>query len=215
MTYNRKFALGLAFVLTFTLEPAIADNTPNPSNEILLKYIPKGYRFLEEVSGDLNGDGADDYVLTIKAETDDGYHGIMILFKDGSNYRLALIKNRLYYTEFISPSFKINRGNLNISFSGNGTCDTHEWSYAFKYRNSEFELIGYDASDDECGAWNEKHQRVGGGSSKKSINFLTKKRMTKVNNGKEVWDNIKTKEPILLRKIKDIGDFNLDSYITK
>jgi len=195
-------------------EQAKADNTTKPSDEKLLKHIPKGYRFEEEVRGDLNGDGADDYLISIRSETANDSLGIMIFFRDGSDYKIAFENRRCFYTEFQGPSFKINRGNLNISFSGNGTCDIHEYNYVFKYRNSEFELIGYDANDVDCGGWNEKHEREGGSSSKKSINFLTKKRMTKVNKEKEVWDNITTKGPILLRKI-DIGNFNIDDYITK
>jgi len=177
--------------------------------------VPVGYSLFDELRGDLNGNGADDLVLTIKANTVDDYLGIMIFFKDGDDYRLAFENRRYFNTEFVSPSFKINRGNLNISFNGNGTCNIHEWSYVFKYRNSEFELIGYDANNVDCGGWNEEHtMREGGSSSKESINFLTNKRMTKVNNDKEVWDKITSKGPILLREI-DMGNFNIDNYINK
>jgi len=209
------FRLWLCRFAVFAMITAVclsAQEAPKKtSDEKLLKRIPTGYVFSDEVRGDLNGDGAEDYVILINAKTNDDYLGLMILFKDGDDdYKLALEIRRCFYTEFRGPSFKINRGNLIISFNGDGTCDRHDWSYTFKYRNSEFELIGYDANDIECGGWNEDHVREGGGAFKESINFLTKKRLTKVNKDKDVWSKITTKGPILLQQLIKNLDFGLD-----
>jgi len=163
------------------------------------KRIPAGYKITEKASGDLNGDGADDYVLTIKPDGTDSA-GFMIFFKDGDGYKLVLENRRCFYTEFGWPTLSIKKGNLYFIEETSGTCNRYAYTHTFRYRNSEFELIGYDALEIDCGSWNENHERVGGSNSKTSINLLTKKKLSTLN-GKETWSNITVKDPILLRKI--------------
>lgn len=178
------------------------------------KRIPTGYQLFEKISGDLNGDGADDYVLIIKGSE---RRGIMIFFSNGNDYQLALENRECFASEnedggvYFAPklSVEIKKGNLYFSYDhgryGN-------WKHTFKYRNSEFELIGYDNED----FYSKKIT---------SINFPAKKQQVKVcadkdsdrgnyevcgiccKNFKETWSTTTIKEPILLKKIVDIEDY--------
>jgi len=194
-----------------------------PDEQKLIKRIPAGYRILTEENdsgvsrnfirrGDLNGDGADDCVLFVEPADGEEYAGVMIFFKDGGDYKLALENLRCFYTEFYWPSqVEIKKGNLYMTENRRGTCSSYIYTYTFKYRNSDFELIGYDAAEDDCGGWDENHARVGGSSSKTSVNFLAKKRLYK-EGGKETWSAIAVKGPILLRKIVGLT-FEIYTYI--
>jgi len=182
-----------------------------PDEQTLIKRIPAGYKLTEKVSGDLNGDGADDYVLTIETTNGSDSAGFMIFFKDGDGYKLVLENKRCFYTEFSSPTLSIKKGNLYFIEETSGTCNHYAYTHTFRYRNSEFELIGYDALEIDCGDWDENHRRVGGSNSKTSINFLTKKKQS-ILNGKETWSNITVKDPILLRKVVN-WDTDINSLI--
>jgi hypothetical protein len=191
---------------TTTTEPAAAETQETAAAEPALdKRIPAGYQLIEKVCGDLNGDGADDCVLTIETTNGSDTAGFMIFFKDGDGYKLVLENKRCFYTEFNWFSqVSIKKGNLYFKDDRSGTCNRYSYTYTFKYRNSEFELIGYDATEEDCGDWDENHRRVGGSNSKTSTNFLTKKKQS-ILNGKETWSNITVKDPILLRKIVNWG----------
>lgn len=199
------------------------------------KLIPAGYRLFEEIRGDLNGDGIDDLALVIKAtdktktvrDEDSGelwdynHRGIMVFFKTADGYRLALENRRCFLTDnekfdrYFVPSIgvTIRKGNLYvkyIQFKGD------DWQYTFRYRNSEFELIGYDRS--YAGA-------AGSTERKNSTNFLTKKQLMRVcafsgggccdgdckNIFKETWSDIIVKDPVTLRTI-DFKKFDIDTY---
>jgi len=211
---KKHLALGLAITFAFTAceeketakpptAPA-ATETQQTSQEAaaaepaLDKRIPTGYKLIEKVCGDLNGDGADDCILIFEPANGESYIGFMIFFKDGSDYKLVLEDKSCFYTEFRWPSkFYIKKGNLYFYFESSGTCDRNSYTYTFKYRNSEFELIGYDTLEEDCGGWNENHERVGGSISKTSTNYLTKKKQS-ILNGKETWSKITDKDPVLL-----------------
>jgi len=164
------------------------------------KLLPAGYQLLEKASGDLNGDGADDYVLTIKTTNGSDSGGFMIFFKDGDSYKLVLENKSSFYMEFNYPTLSIKKGNLYFSLESSGTCSRYVYTHTFRHRNSEFELIGYDTLEDDCGGWDENHRRVGASRSKTSTNYLTKKKQS-ILNGKETWSNITVKDPILLREV--------------
>jgi len=184
----------------------------------LIKRIPAGYRLFEEMHGDLNGDGADDYVLIIKGtdkkningEIDRNRRGVMIFFSKGNDYKLVLESRGCLASEnennSVYISFEIKKGNLYINYEDNAPRYIVRYIYTFRYRNSEFELIGYDYSDE---------------NSERSINFPAKKMSDRIRNGasgkfKETWTNLATKEPILLRKIVKLEDYGyqaLDSYV--
>jgi len=170
------------------------------------KRIPAGYQLDKEVRGDLNGDGADDYVLITK---DGNSRGIMIFFNKGNDYQLVL-ENRQCFSnaqetssEFLVPeiSFKIGKGNLYIAYLYTNGKQGLTNTYTFRYKNSEFELIDYEDDDPKRAT---------------SINFQVKKKLVKncpeSKKCKETWTNIVVKEPILLRNMK-LDKLKIDSYI--
>lgn len=83
-----------------------------------------------------------------------------------------------------------------------------KWSYTFRFQNSDFELIGYDASSNRGPVVN----------TETSINYLTKKKIIKENTNddadggdevfKETVTRISARELIKLSKIKDFDDFD-------
>jgi len=213
-----------------------AGEASKPSDERLLKRIPAGYAFYEEALGDLNGDGADDCAIIVRAtdksnikrmSTSDAWdcteeeekegecqtvdlnpRGLMIFFKNGDDYQLAFEKHDFlepvpFPTRTTSamsgPSLyvEIKKGNLFIRYSER----TGEWRYTFRYKNSKFELIGYDASNNYDG-------------TAKSINYTARKKLEKnfgeriagfdgcqgcKNKPKERWSNIAIKRRAFLR----------------
>ena len=196
--------------------------------------VPAGYRVSEEIKGDLNKDGLDDYVFIVKGPKKDveckedgqdcSLRGIMAALSKGGRYELAL-ENRdcfasedrdggVYYPPDLSVSVK--KGNLYIGFN-HGRYG--KWSYTFRYQNSDFELIGYDAIQIR-GPYVEKEV---------SVNFLTKKMLTKRNTVEpcdvdecggeekkpvfeETWENFTLKEPIRLRKI-NFDEFSIMDHV--
>ena len=84
--------------------------------------------------------------------------------------------------------------------------------YIFRYQNANFELIGYDESNGAVVI-----------SSELSINFLTKKKLTKENINEDVgqggdeifeetWENIEIEHLIKLSEIKDIDNLYMHKY---
>jgi hypothetical protein len=234
----RKLLLTTAAVAAAIAGAVAGEPSGKPTNANLAKFIPAGYRLIQEVRGDLNGDGAEDRVLIIKATdkkmfkqyySDDplldyNRSGVMIFFKDGDDYRLALENRQCFEAEFeddlhLTPTLEIwiKKGNLYFAF-GTGRA-RHGWErYTFRYQNSEFELIGYDES--------EPYNCV-----LISINFLTKKQWTRrciLDDGetmcfypclddkaKETWNNITIKKPVILRDVVDFDRFDIDKYIVR
>ena len=141
--------------------------------------------------------------------------GIMIFFRDGDDYKLVLENRQCFESEnedggvYFAPELDVGvrKGNLYVHY-GHGRYGW--WQYTFRYRNSDFELIGYDNDN----AYSEKIT---------SINLPAKKQIVKVcadTNDEDrcrgccekyketVKNNITFKKPIpLLRNIKDINDY--------
>ncbi|ARS40110.1 hypothetical protein CA265_10785 [Sphingobacteriaceae bacterium GW460-11-11-14-LB5] len=188
-------------------------------------FLPKGYVVFEKINGDLNKDGREDCVLLIKAtdkrkivtdkylgKLDRNRRGIIILFNKKKYYELAVKNYDCFSSEnedggvYFAPelSIEIKKGNLYVQY-GHGRYGY--WQYTFRYQNSGFELIGYNASN--------------GGAvidSEISINFLTKKKQEKVNTNenaqggdevfKEKWSNIKLNRMINLKEIKNFDELD-------
>lgn len=188
------------------------------------KFVPDTYKIVEKQYGDLNRDGLEDCVLLIRGtekglivkdeyqgEVDHNRRGIIILFKKGRGYT-PVVKNYDCFSSgnedggiYFPPqlSIGVQQGNLHIYYDhgryGN-------WRYTLRYHNSDFELIGYDESDNEGPVVN----------SETSINFLTKRKKVKTNvnraseGGDEVfeesWSDVKTGRLQKLSEIKNFED---------
>jgi len=195
-------------------------------------FIPQGFVLASTSIGDLNKDGVDDKVLLVKG-TDKGAfekndygelvdlnrRGIIVLFKKDNKYEMILKNLNCFSSEnedggvYYAPelSLEIDKGNIYIHYA-HGRYGY--WKYTFRYRNSDFYLIGYDTS--EGGEVIDKET---------SINFLSKKKQVKVNTNSsaeggdeeftETWTNITVTKLLKLRDIKDFENFeevNMGAY---
>ena len=211
-----------------TAKTVSTPKTPNTPSD----FLPEGFKIFQEIYGDLNADGSKDCILIIKGTdkknivTDESLgelnynrRGIIILFNKEEQYELALKNYSCLSSEMdeedrylASPNtpylgVSIAKGNLYFHYDNGKYGD---WKYTFKYRNSDFELIGYDMSNRD---WHIVQDEI-------SINFLSKKKLKRVNVNyekrheegfeeavfKETWENIKIEKPIKLSEIKDIDD---------
>ena len=196
--------------------------------ENLSAFLPNGYVIFDKVYGDLNNDGTKDCVIIIKdtnkskivnveyqGKLDRNRRGIIVLVNKKSKYELAAKNYDCFSSEnedggvYFSPELylEISKGNLYISY-GHGRYGY--WKYTFKLRNANFELIGYDSSNNYCPIVN----------SETSINFLTKRKLRKENINehteesgdeifKETWTNIKVDKLLKLSEVKDFDELDL------
>ena len=213
-------------VAEFTPMDSIVEIKKEPAD-----FLPKGYKIFGKSYGDLNQDGIDDCILIIKktdqskivtdeyrGKLDRNRRGIIILFKKKEGYELALKKEACFSSEnedggvYYAPELDVSaeKGNLYIHYA-HGRYGY--WSYTFKYRNSNFELIGYDDSSNTGPVVN----------SETSINFLTKKRLERTNvnqdaeSGEEkfedTWTKLKSSKLLSLSNIKDFDELDLSTYL--
>lgn len=196
-------------------------------------FLPKGFVVFETINGDLNKDGIEDCVLIIKGtdknqvitdeyrgQLDRNRRGIIILFNKNDHYELAVKNYDCFSSEnedggvYFAPelSFEIKNGNLYTHY-GHGRYGY--WKYTFRFQNSDFELIGYDAGyrSNFVSDWvifNEE-----------SINFLSKKKLTKeiikvATDGKETfketWKDLSIDGHIKLSEIKDFDKLDMTVY---
>ena len=199
-------------------------------------FIPEGFvlykdDIMKEIKGDLNKDGLEDIVLVIKgtnenqivndehrSKLDRNRRGIIILLNKGNHYELALKNYDCFSSEneeggvYYAPELivEIKNGNLLVNYL-HGRYGY--WNYTFRHQNRDFELIGYDRSNNR-GPMTE---------SDISINFLTRKLVSRENtnenardDGDEIFEetrkNIKIKEFIRLSEIRDFDDFEISEF---
>lgn len=193
-------------------------------------FIPEGYKIFEKIKGDLNKDGVEDLVLVIKGTDkkefvtdenrgilDRNRRGILILFKTKNSYELAVKNYDCFSSEnedggvYFPPDLMISieKGNLYINY-GHGRYGY--WEYTFRYKKSDFYLIGYDSSS-HTGPIVDKEI---------SINFLTNKKRIAVNanndaeSGEEVfnetWETINPYE-LKLSTIIDFDELDIPDQI--
>lgn len=189
-------------------------------------FLPAGYVIYEKIIGDLNKDSVPDCVLIIKGtdkskmvtvenrgESDRNRRGIIILFSKDNQYELAAKNYTCFSSEnedggaYFPPdlSVEIKKNNLYVHYA-HGRYGY--WRYTFRYKNADFDLIGYDASSG--GVIIDKET---------SINFLTKRKMERINvndnaaGGDEVfkttWKTIKVNGLIKLTAIKDFDELDV------
>ncbi|QIE58753.1 hypothetical protein G5B37_04005 [Rasiella rasia] len=193
-------------------------------------FIPEKYVEFERFFGDLNKDGQDDCVLIIKRvdtinivtnrfdeQVDRNRRGIIVLFKDGETYRLADKNYDCFSSEnedggiYFQPELQIEIKNEKLYIQyGHGRYGF--WSYTFRFQNSNFKLIGFDSSSNYGPITNRET----------SINFLTKKKLVKVNTNeeaeggdeifKETWSNIELEKLMNLSEIKDFDELDMYRY---
>lgn len=223
MVLIRPFLTTLLSIVSITILGQIENK------KITSDFLPKGYVVFKETKGDLNKDGVDDCVLVIKGtdkdkmvtdfygkKVDRNRRGIIILLKKGGLYEMALQNDSCFSSEnedggvYFPPelSLSINKGNLYVHY-GHGRYGY--WTYTFRYQNSGFALIGYDESN-------------GGAvvNSEISINFLTKKKLIRVNTNenaqsgeevfKETWSRISIHKLIHLSQIQDFDELDMTVY---
>jgi len=202
-----------------------AERKKNPTD-----FLPKGFVVYERINGDLNKDGMEDCVLIIKGtdknqivtdeyrgELDRNRRGIIVLFSKNGHYELAVKNYDCFSSEnedggvYFAPelSVAIEKGNLYVGY-GHGRYG--DWQYTFRFQNSDFELIGYDQSDNR-GPIIQRET---------SINFLSKKKQEKVNTNedaesgdevfKETWKNIFVDKRIKLSEVKDFDELDMSVY---
>jgi len=200
----------------------IIEGKKNPTD-----FLPKGFVIFQKITGDLNKDGLEDCVLIIKGtdknqiisdeyrgQLDRNRRGIIVLFNKGGQFELAVTNYNCFSSEnedggvYFPPelSIEIRNGNLFIHYA-HGRYGY--WQYNFRYQNSDFELIGYEA-------------RNGGAvtTSETSINFLSKKKQERVNTNEnakggdevfeETWEKINVSRLIKLSEIKDFDNFDMN-----
>ena len=189
--------------------------------------VPATYVVVDRIQGDLNGDKRPDYVLLIKGtdkskvvnheyrgELDLNRRGIIVAFGTPEGYSPVIENRACFYSEdedggvYFVPEIdvSIQKGTLRIHFS-HGRYGY--WEYNFRYQHSDFELIGYDSSDDQ-GPVVERTT---------SINLLTRKMRVRENTVpeaepgeeeyKESWTSFELPTPVRLRDISDFDEFNV------
>lgn len=221
-----KGILSLSLLLTL-LSTTYAQVNPS---EKPADFLPKGYVVVEELRGDLTKDDLEDLVYIIqgtdeKLILDDETRGILnhnprgivIGIQREGTYEVALENHTCFPSDgedgevYYAPdlSFKIAKGNLYVTFDhgryGSST-------YTFRYQNIDFELIGYDQSDN-----------FGPVVAREiSINFMTRKKLERANTFtkkegedetfKETWKTIKIDSLIKLSEIKDFRELDMGGF---
>ncbi|MGE8342457.1 MAG: hypothetical protein ACN6OI_15615 [Flavobacterium sp.] len=190
-------------------------------------FIPKGYVPFDTIKGDFNKDGLEDYILIIKGtdkskiiqheyrgELDRNRRGIIALLNKNNGYVLAAKNYDSFSSEneeggvYYAPEldFEIKDGKLYINYA-HGRYGY--WQYTFRYQNSDFELIGYDASSNRGPIV----------LTETSINFLTRKKIVNHNINENTYDEdevfekseskIKRTKLLKLSEIKDFDELHL------
>lgn len=193
-------------------------------------FLPKGYVVFEKIEGDLNRDGLNDCVLIIKGtdkskiiqeeyrgKLDLNRRGILVLFRKNSVYELAVKNYNCFSSEnedggvYYAPELavQVEKGNLYVHYA-HGRYGY--WNYTMRYQNLDFEMIGYDQSDNSGPIINREL----------SIDFLKKRKREKVNtnenaeSGEEIfkgnWENIKVNRLIRLSEIEDFDELDMGQY---
>lgn len=205
------------------------ENQEPEAVKVPMDFVPAEFAVFEKVFGDLNKDGQEDCILITKGtdpgevvedeflgEMDRNRRGIIILFKDGNSYELALQNDDCFSSEnedggvYFPPelSVDITKGNLYVRYS-HGRYG--HWKYTFRYQEDDFKLIGYDRDENQGPILHYSY----------SYNFLSGKKLTKENVNfysenpedeqlKETWDELEKSELISLSKIEDFDELYFD-----
>lgn len=197
----------------------------------LSDFIPKDWKIIELVEGDLNKDGLTDAVIIIQDTNflnfeeveyfEDVYplepRAILVLFKNkNGKYTLISKNNEGFITSDYSlyddgsipyESAKINKNNtLALNFGaenglGGGNWDGQSLTYIFRWQNNRFELIGFE--------YNIFYKQLDDIMSENiSINFSTNKIKETFSYwddnrpDKVKWKNIRSSKKFILDELK-------------
>jgi hypothetical protein len=186
-------------------------------------FIPEGHVLFEKILGDLNKDGLEDCILIIKGTDkskivkdesrgalDRNRRGIIVLLNKKDGYELAVKNYECFSSEnedggvYFAPDLgvEITKGKLFIHYA-HGRYGY--WRYMFRLQNSDFELIGYDASSNNGPTV----------LTETSINFLTRKKIVNENTNRdnpdedEVFEKTESKiKKSKLLKLSEVEDFD-------
>ncbi len=192
--------------------------------------LPEGYALFDSISGDLNGDGRNDYVFMVKGtdpeewkenqfdETvDRNRRGLLIYLSEGVQANLAVENLDCFSSEnedggvYFPPELdiEIRDGKFYVHY-GHGRYGY--WTYTFRYQQDKMKLIGYD-NNVSRGPITEYEY---------SYNFLTGKKLVKKNINvdtedyeaeevfTETWSDLPKKELITLSSIEDFDELYFD-----
>ncbi|OCX51886.1 hypothetical protein BEL04_17945 [Mucilaginibacter sp. PPCGB 2223] len=183
--------------------------TITSTGKTIAAFVPKGWKIKSKAIGDLNGDKTADIALILEYrdtvseirsdhDTLTGNHPrvLVVLFKNGDNYNLAIQQNTFILREHEGTGMgedpydepEITKGLLIINFQ----LLREHLQYKFRYQSNDFYLIGaedHGVDHNDLYGW--------------SYNFLTKKA---VHDSGESTENIKAKNK---REILTIPFINL------
>ena len=192
---------------------------PTTANDIQ-KFVPQGWKLEEQLRGDLNADGASDYVLKLvedKPDKDAGgdpterYRALVIVLQGSANQltRAAVAGKLLqctrcggaFYGVVETPtSVEIKNGVIEVN-QDHGSRDLTNTYYKFRYdaATNQFILIGFDYADAD---------RLTGNVMSESTNYLTGVRLTTRGKGNR---DVKTRTVVPKKKIS-IEDVDYEKF---
>jgi hypothetical protein len=234
---SRHFVLVLVCLLVSTAARASSDDAPPVAFPTLpaqaqtkTGFVPKGWVVEKESSGDLNGDGAPDWMFVLQMsdpknviknsglgpdELDTNPRMLVVAFADKSTkkYSLALANHtlipRLTHPTMEDPleEAAIVKGTVQVSlsfFMTAGSWYTTQSKFTFRYQDGCFKLIGYNSTETK---------RNTGEMSTVSVNYLTKKAKITTGNVENdettvSWKTIRTPSLLCLDAVGDGLDFS-------
>ena len=222
MNQNFNFLILISFLFYYSLG--------NAQTESKTGFIPNGYVLFEEHIADFNKDGLEDCILIVKNTKEESIiknrfgdvvdrnrRGIIVLLRTKNGYESILKNLNCFSSEnedggvYFPPelSFDIHSNILKIHYE-HGRYGY--WEYIFRYDESDFNLIGYESSENRGPIVHYKT----------SINFLTKKKQLLENENfnsqdeeeifKESWEKITINNLIKLSEIEDFDEIDMRKY---
>lgn len=205
--------------LTFTflimiLSGIIFAQTVPATGKSVNDFVPKNWKIIKQVQGDLNKDRKEDVVLVIEENNPENIikneglgsselnlnpRTLLIIFKTQNGYELKEMNKTFIPKEndeespclmdpLVEGDIQINKGVLLLSLNYWLSCGSYGISrdtYTFRYQNGEFELIGFDSME---------ASRSSGEIIEHSVNFSTKK--MSITTGENLFGNPDEEEEI-------------------
>lgn len=216
-----KILLLVLSIIAFLHTAACADEFRS-----LKDWVPKGWRTIKEVTGDLNGDGIKDVVVIFEEDNPKNKKDNTGLGSDILNTNLrtivVLLGERDQYKKiaenmtFVPPEsdeespcladplsdVRIQKGILRVTLTewlSCGSWSVTSYTYTFRYDGIGMQLIGKDESS---------YMRNSGEKSEISTNYLTSKRKTTTglnefnkSKPKTTWEVLKNEPPKYLEQL--------------